>query len=462
MSTATIERGQKIAYRDGGSLILGHYPEFADDPLAMLKRLAREGQAISRVRFATDDIYTLNSPAVIKHVMQLNYKKYAREERVGEAVRLIAGENLFTSDGDVWLRQRRLMQPAFHRQRIGRFADEIVNEVLVEMAHWPAEQASTGYVDLEEAMTRLTSQVIGRAMLSVDLRAEGGDLGDAFATVAKFSIDRIMSPIRLPLWVPSANNRTFKDAVLRIKRALSRILAERQNATTEAEPAGDLLDMLLEAKYEETGTGMTTAQLISEMNSIVFAGHETTAATLDFAFFLLMTHPEVMAAVQAEIDAVLAGRLPTLADLSELDLTGRVMLETLRMYPAAISASRNVIEDDVVDGVEIPAGSKVMLNIYGVHYHPDYWAEPERFNPDRFLPENSEGRPPLAFIPFNTGPRKCIGDEFARMEAHLALATVLQRYTPVLKPGHLVKPAFKFVLKPTDGLPVTLIERSTP
>ena len=459
MVTVKEENIDRPAIYHRGTWLLGNFGEFAADPLKMMRNLAANYAPITRFRLGPDTLFSVSSPEGVKRVMQTNYKNYIREERTAEAIRHIAGETLFTSSGDIWLKQRRLMQPAFHRKRIVRFGDEIVTETVAEMSTWPEMLRESKYLDLDKAMTRLTSQVIGRAMLSIDLRQDAGDLGDSFARVSRFTVDRIMSPVRIPLGFPNQNNRTFKQAVETIKAALGKILAERQAQAEDIEPAGDLLDMLLAARDEESGQGMDTAQLIAEMTSIVFAGHETTAATLAFAFALLMEHPKTMKAVQEEIDSVLGDRLPTLADLPALDLTNRVMLEALRMYPAASSTTRMVTEPDVICGVDIPAGSKVMVNIYGMHYHPDYWHDPDRFDPDRFLPENSVDRPKLAFLPFSTGPRKCIGDEFAKMESHLILATVLQRYTPQLKPGHVVKPIFDFVVKPQDGLPVTLVER---
>ncbi|MCB0012116.1 MAG: cytochrome P450 [Anaerolineales bacterium] len=442
----------------GGTMIMGHYGAFREDPLRMFREAALSGP-VCRLRIGGITIYGLNAPEAVQHVLQTNYRNYRREQRVGDAVRLIAGENLFTSDGEAWLRRRRLLQPAFHRQRIANFATMIVRETEALMADWPERMARGEYVDLEQAMTRLTSQVIGRAMLSVNLERDAGDLRESFDVVSRYSIDRIMNLLTPPLLLPTAKNRSFRQAVLTIQGALGKILAERQAMGEDEEPAGDLLDMLLAARDEETGAGLTGDQLIAELNSIVFAGHETTATTLTFAFHLLMAHPEILAAVQSELDEALGDRPPTLADLPALDLTRRVMLETLRMYPAAWASSRDGVEADVIAGYAIPAGARLTVNIYGIHYRPDFWPEPDRFDPDRFLPENSAERPKLAFLPFLTGPRKCIGDEFAQLEAQLVLATILQRYTPTLKLGHQVETAIDFVLKTKYGLPVRLQPR---
>ena len=192
----------------------------------------------------------------------------------------------------------------------------IVGETEKMMAAWPAQMARGDYVDLEQAMTGLTSQVIGRAMLSVDLARDAGDLRASFDVVSRYAIDRIINIVTPPLWVPTAKNRQFRRAVATIQAALGKILAERQALAAEEEPAGDLLDMLLAARDDETGVGLTTAQLIAELNSMVFAGHETTATTLTFAFHLLMSHPEILAALQAELDEVLGDRPPALADLA--------------------------------------------------------------------------------------------------------------------------------------------------
>lgn len=256
-----------------------------------------------------------------------------------------------------------------------------------------------------------------------------------------------------PLSVPTPRNRRINAAIHTLDAIVQGLIQERRQRAIER---GDVLSLLLLARDEETGQGMSDQQVRDEVMTLLFAGHETTSNLLAWTWFLLATHPEVEQRLQAELDAVLGGRLPTVEDLAHLPYGHRVLEETLRLYPPAWSLARKALVDDKVGGYVLPASTIILMSPYVTHRHPAFWEEPERFDPDRFTPERVAVRPRYAYFPFGGGPRQCIGNTFALMEAHLILATVAQRYRLRLVPDHPVEPQALLTLRPRDGLPMLL------
>jgi cytochrome P450 len=360
----------------------------------------------------------------------------------------LVGQGLLTSDGDAWLRQRRLMQPAFHRQRIAALGQMMVDETLAALARWqdPAQRGAPIAVDQE--MMRLTLSIVGKALLSVDLGDEASEFGQAFKQAnARFGYENMVS-IMLP-WLPTRQNRQYKAAVQTMDRLVYEIIARRR-----AEPGehDDLLTMLLAARDEETGRGMSDRQLRDEMMTILLAGHETTANALTWTFYLLSQYPEAAARLHAEMDDVLAGRPPGIADLPRLPYTRMVLQEALRLYPPAWSIARRAIEDDELGGYPVPAGSVVHISLYALHRHPRLWDAPDAFRPERFDEAEVEKRHKFAYLPFSAGPRKCIGDQFAMTEGQLILATVAQRFDLALAPHQRIDTAALITLNPKHGM----------
>jgi cytochrome P450 len=267
--------------------------------------------------------------------------------------------------------------------------------------------------------------------------------------------------------VPTRRNRQFKAALATLDRTVYSIIAERKKTGThlseqmriDKEEKGDLLDMLMAARDADTGAGMTDAELRNEVALLIFAGHETTATTLTWAFYLLSQHPEAEAKLHAELATVLGGRTPTLADLPNLPYNRMVIEETMRLYPPAWGVSRKSVAADVIGGYQLQANASLTLPITTLHHDPRWWEQPERFDPERFTPERSANRHKFAYLPFGAGPRQCIGNNFALMEAQLVLATVAQRYQLRLRPGHPVQPDPVFVLRTSHGLPMTVTRR---
>lgn len=438
-----------------GHWLWGMLPDLRRDLLGMYRDVARQYGDVARVPFMGVNTYAVSHPDHFKHILQDNNRNYRRNTFFNAIVKEMLGLNLFTADGDEWLSRRRLMQPAFHRQRIAGFAGlmtECTGEMLARWERVPAGQV----LAMDQEMMALTLRIAGRALFSVDLSRESSALGDAFTDLSEYVNYRFGQPFPPPRWVPTRRNRLTNRAAATIDRTIAAMIRERR-ASGADQP--DLLGMLMQARDADTGQGMTDAELHNEIGTMMFAGHETTATALTWTFYLLSQNPDVERRLHAEVDAALGGRIPTMADLPNLPYARRVIDEALRLYPPAWGVTRQSVDEDELGGYRIPADASVSLIIINVHHDPRFWDDPERFDPDRFTPERAEGRPAFAYLPFGAGPRLCIGNQFALTEAHLVLAAVAARFALRLVPGHPVKPNPIFVLRTSNGLPMTLVRR---
>jgi cytochrome P450 len=306
-------------------------------------------------------------------------------------------------------------------------------------------------------MMRLTLTIVCQTLFSSDISTEADEVGQALTTVLKHTIDRMQSLFDLAEILPLPENRRFYEALRTLDQVVYGMIKERRRSGRDT---GDLLSMLVFARDEETGQSMSDKQLRDEVMTIFLAGHETTANALGWTWYLLSRHPEVTRRLEAELAEVLDGRTPTLDDLSKLNYTSMVIQEAMRLYPPAWIIGRNAVEADQIDGYDIPADSSIILSPYVTHRHPGFWDNPEGFDPERFSPQQTKDRPYFAYFPFGGGPRLCIGNNFALMEAKLVLATVAQRYRLELVPGHPVEPEPLVTLRPKYGLLMTLRPRN--
>lgn len=435
----------------GGSRIMGDLPSWQADKVGFWIEYG-EHAPIQRFRMGPNRFYLVTDADIAQHMLQRNSKNYNKEQRL---MRIIEGggePTLFSTDGDDWLWRRRAMQPAFHRRQIVGFRDVIVQETERAVANWRDSET----IDMDKAMKFITMQIIGRTMFNVDMSGEAAELADAYSVFAEHVIRRATTPIPYPLWLPTAHNRQFFASRTVIERYLTNIIRQRQQ---DDEQAGDLLDMLLMARDPESDQTFTMEQLIVEMSAIVFAGHETTAVTLTWLFWLLTQHQDVADKLYVEIDDVLEGRAPEVDDLANLPYLNQVINETLRMYPAAMSTTREAIADDEVDGWCIEQGRSIFINIIGLHYSDRYWQEPQKFDPERFSADKNHHR--FAFLPFLDGPRKCIGEPLSRMEMQLIVARLLQEFRFHEPAGETVELEAGFVLQPKDGLRLTVERRES-
>jgi cytochrome P450 len=365
-------------------------------------------------------------------VLRENYKNYVKG--YGK-VRVLLGNGLVLSEGSFWRRQRRLMQPAFHRRRLAGFADAMTDETARMLDSWEAKVVEGKPLDVAMEMTLLTQRIIVKTMFGSDVGEEGERIARAFET----ALAGIDARFLIPLWMtrlPLPVNRRFKKALATIDEAVHRIIRERRREGQEG--GDDLLSMLMEARDEETGETMSDQQIQDEVTTIYLAGHETTAVTLAWAWYLLSKSPEVARGVREEVSRVLGERTPGIEDVPNLTYTKMVIDETLRLYPAAWMISRTAVEEDEIEGYRIPAGQTLFLSPYVTHRRPDLWPNPEGFDPERFAPESGGERPRFAYFPFGGGPRQCIGNNFAHVEAILVVAMVMQRYRLDLMSGQTV------------------------
>lgn len=442
-SPAPVKRAPKLP----GLPILGSLPEADRDFLGMLERAAALGD-VTRIQLI-GEMVLLNRPELVKHVLQDNHLNY-RKGFMYRAMKPLVGEGLLTSEGDFWKRQRRLAQPAFHRQRIAAFGTMMTERTASVLERWAPLAASGTPFDLHEEMMALTLTIVGEALFGVDLSGDAAEVGRALSTTLEITDKRFQFPVLLPKWVPTPQNVRFNRAMRVLDGLVDRIIAERHARDVEHD---DLLGMLMAAR-DEDGHPMSDQQLRDEVMTLLLAGHETTANALTWWAYLLATNPEAEARLAEEVRSVLGERRPGLGDLPALGYTRRSFDEAMRLYPPAHTIGRRAIADDVIDGYPIRAGTSVFLSTYVLGRDARFWDEPLRFDPDRFLPERSQGRHPLASFPFASGPRLCIGNNFALMEMHLVGAMISQRYRLELVPGQNVVPSPQVTLRPSEGLKV--------
>lgn len=366
---------------------------------------------------------------------------------------LLFGTGLLTSNGDFWLRQRRLAQPAFHRQRIAGYGQAMLAHTERMLATWRPGQT----LDIHEAMMGLTLNIVAETLFGAETSGETEQIGAALGVIMDVSAQTLGQPFPLPTWLPTPTNLRFRHAVRRLETILARVVAEQRASDVDR---GDLLSMLLHAR-DEDGSGMSDHQIRDEAITLFLAGHETTALALSWAFYLLGQHPEVEHKLAAELAHVLGTRSPTLDDLTQLRYTGLVLKEVMRLYPPAWTLSMRVASTDTsVGGHQIAKGSLIMLSQWVTHRSPQLFSEPERFLPERWA-DGLEGQlPRFAYFPFGGGQRLCIGQSFAVMEATLILAAIVGRYQVELAPGWRATPQASITLRPREGVRVTLRERS--
>jgi cytochrome P450 len=434
-----------------GQFLLGNLNELRKDRLAFTIRLAERYGPVSQFRMLGRPLYMVYHPDGVKRILQENAHNYSKESALFNPLKPVLGNGLFLSEGEFWLRQRRLMQPAFHRQKISAFAGTMTGVAEEVVESWRPSAAGGRPVDAAAEMMRLTLDVACRALFSSDIRGEARVIGEALAVLLADVTFRFDHPFYFPPSVPTLHNRRFLRAVAELDRIVFSMIEQRRRQT---EWPNDLLSLLLEARDEETGQGMTDRQLRDELVTLLLAGHETTANALSWALYLLSKHPESERRVRAELDAALGGRIPTAADLPDLGYTRRVIDEAMRLFPPVWITNRVALEADEVCGFILPKGALVSLSPYATHRLPEFWENPEGFDPDRFITERSKERPHYAYFPFGGGPRLCIGKGFALMEAPLVLATILQRCRLELLAGREVRPLALATLRPDGGLPM--------
>jgi cytochrome P450 len=400
-------------------------------------------------------VYLVNDPDGIKHVLQDNQRNYVKG--IGyEALEPALGRGLLLSEGDFWRRQRRLAQPAFHRQRMAGLADVMAGSTSAMLERWSKNAVSGEPLDIAAEMMRLTLGIVSRTLLGFDVSGEADKIGQAMARALEETNRRALTPIRLDARLPTRRNLAFKRDIKTLDTVVYRIIEERRKRGGNVGPKGDLLDMFMEVRDEDTGESMNDKQLRDEVMTMFLAGHETTANLLAWTFMLLSKNPGIARKVRAEAEEVLGGRVPGFEDAGRLRYTAMVLEEALRLFPPAWVIAREALGDDEVCGYRVPKGSIIVLCSYVVHRLPKLWPNPEGFDPERFNPDTQPERHKYSYFPFGGGPRVCIGSGFAMMEAQLIVAMALSRYRLDLVPGHPIVLDPLITLRPKHGIRMTV------
>jgi len=436
----------ELRRRYPGQLIL----ELARDRLGLFGRMAQLGD-ITCARIGRECVVLLNHPDDVKNVLVTNQRNFTKGIGL-ERTKTLLGNGLLTSEGDFHLRQRRLMQSAFHRERIAEYADSMCASAVHVQDRWVDGET----LDIHAEMMRLTLVIAGKTLFGADVDHEASDVAEAMELSLKMFnhtliLGTVMEHVPLP-WI-----RRWRRARIRLEEIIFQMMQERRASGVDR---GDLLSMLIAAHDDEgDGTGMTDRQLRDEFVTILMAGHETTAVALSWAWYLLSEHPDVEAKLHAELSVVLGGRTPTLSDLPSLQFTRMVFAESMRLYPPAWIIERRAIEGFEVGGYGIPRGALVLVSPYLVQHDPRWWGEPGTFYPERFPSDVSATRPKFAYFPFGAGTRMCIGEQFAWMEGTLALATIAQRWRLRHDPTHRVAMQPLVTLRPKYGMRMSVFKR---
>jgi cytochrome P450 len=432
--------------------LLGNLLDFRRNPPDFLLNAANQHGEVVYIKLGPQDVFLVNSPDLIKDVLVTNHKNFIKSRGLQMAKRFL-GEGMLTSEGEFHRRQRRLAQPAFHRQRIANYADAMVTYGVKLRDRWDDGET----LDVSQEMMRVTLSIVGKTLFDAEVASEASEIGDALTAILKM-FERITNPFaaiiaRLPL--PS--NARMEKARQRLDETIYRIINERRKSNVDR---GDLLSMLLIAQDEEgDGSGMTDKQVRDESLTLFLAGHETTANALTWTWFLLSQNAEVEAKFHEEIDTLLGARLPTFEDVAKLRYTEKVFAESMRLYPPAWTLGRQVLNDYQLGPYIIPKGAIILMSPYVMHHTARYYPEPFRFDPERWTEEAREARPKFSYFPFGGGPRVCIGEQFAWMEGVLLLATIAQHWRMRLAESQVVKPQAMVTLRPKYGMRMTLERR---
>lgn len=429
---------------------------FKRDPLKFVKELREKYGDIAQFRLMNMSVVFVNHPDYIKRILQENHLNYDRNAPIFRPATAFLGEGLsLIPDNKRWLKERRLMQPAFHKQRIAGFT-ALMNELTGNMlAQWETDYLQSGKeLDLWDSMGQLTLSIVCKALLGTESSTIEDKVIPAFKQANDFIAEYMNMPI-VPLKFPMPKHRAFWQVMKVLDEEVYSIINKRRQ---EQEEGNDLLGMLLSAVDDEN-EGLVDKQLRNEVITIMFAGHETTASTLSWIWYVLAQRPDLEQKLHEEVDQVLQGRIPTNDDLPALPYTRRLIDETLRYYPPAWQLFRRAASDDNLGDYHVPANSLIFLNPSLLHRHPDFWENPEDFDPDHFLPERAAQRYRHAYIPFSHGPRICIGFGFALTEAQVVVAMIAQKYRLKLASSPDIKPQPRMTLQPPEGGIKIMLER---
>jgi cytochrome P450 len=423
------------------------------DMLQFIKEAQPQFGDFNYNQFGWVGFYIITDPELMHDILVERPEAFYKLKLIKFALGPFLGNGLLTNEGDFWKRQRKLAQPAFHSRRIESYATAMVDYTRQMLSSW--RTGETRRIDRE--MMKLTLNIVAKTLFDADVASDADHVGVLLTRILEASNDRINSAIPIPDWVPTRKTRQMHRDIAELDVILQRFIDERRKS---GDDKGDLLSMLLQAR-DDDGSGMDDKQLHDELMTIFLAGHETTAMNLTWTWYLLMEHPEIMMRLTEEVDRVLGDRPATLADLANLKYTEMVIKESMRLYPPAPSVGREPIADTQIGGYPVEKGALLTLSIWGLHRNPKVFPNPEMFDPERFSPENEKSIPRYGYLPFGAGPRVCIGNSFALMEARLILATMVQHADMSLVPGQKIIPKQLVTVRPANGIEVKIKLRET-
>jgi cytochrome P450 len=425
---------------------------FPFDPLEFNLTLGREFGDIAYYRVGPLRVYQLNHPDLARQILVEQPERFQKPRLIKRAFRPLAGNGLFTSDGALWRQQRKLMQPAFHHKQLTSYADVMVAHTLRMLDSWRVGEVR----EIGTEMTRLTFGIVVKSLFGADLTPGSQDIAPLMADLLDATNQRVNSVFPIPDWVPTPRNIRERHALGRLDAMLHEMITRRRSSSAEGT---NLLSALLASVDTDDGSRMSDQQLRDEMMTLFLAGHETTANALTWTWYLLAQHPDVENRLSEEICSALPERTPTVADFPNLPYSEMVIREAMRLYPPAPGFTREPLDNVNLGGYQVPKGSLIIVSTYALHRDPRFFPDPEFFNPERFAP-GWEGRiPRYAYLPFGGGPRVCIGNGFAMMEARLVLSTVAARYRLQLEPNQRVAPMQLVTLRPRNDIRMRLCKR---
>lgn len=447
-------RSAQVVTRPGGLPLIGDYVAFRRDRLEFWTEAGSLGPLV-RVRFGAQEFWVVTDPEITEHILLSEVKSYPRDRRLMALNRGPGPELMFNTDRwEEWKWRRRVLTPAFHRDALAGFADSMVGAARTAADRW----VRSGRIDLQESLRSMTMGIILDTMFSVTRDEDVARLQESFEKSSEVVSARASAPLPIPWWLPTPANVELRRLTRYRWATLRDIVVDRLRS---GDVEGDLLDLLIAHHTDEKNRRFEVIDLVGEMSGIVFAGHETTAETQTWLFALLSRHPEVEERVMDEIEHVLGDRDPRLDDLGSMPYVDQVIQETMRLYPPVYLTIREADDDHEVAGFTIPAGTRLVINIRGLHLDPVAWDRPRAFDPDRFGPEHAGTRHRFQYIPFLAGPKKCLGDSFAMMEMRLAVPTILRRIELEPARSQLPEPKAGFTMSVDGGMPMRVSPRGS-
>ncbi|MEH2320944.1 cytochrome P450 [Nostoc sp.] len=434
-----------------GKFIVGNAIDFGQNPLGFMTQCAQQYGEIIPLHLGNSPTIVLTNPNYIEPV--LKDRELFVKAKALKSLHALLGNGLLVSEGDSWFRQRRLAQPVFHQKRISGYGEVMVDYTNNMLDTWRDGETR----DINADIMRLTFNIVMKTLFSSDVtEKQADDVAQAMSVAAEWFLARRKSPFSLPEQFPTPSNLRYKHAVERMDKHIYQIIQERRSS---GEESLDLLSMMMQARDEDDGSQMSDKQLRDEIATLIFAGHETSANTLAWAWMLLSQYPEVQTKLQQELKEVLGDRSLTVADLPALHYTNMVIKESMRLYPVVWNMVSETSRDCEIGGYHVPAGCTIIMSQWVMHRSDRYFEQPETFNPERWAGDLEKQLPRGVYVPFGGGPRICIGRSFALMETVLLLATIAQKFDMSLVPGQSIVPQPTITLQPQNGIKVVVKQR---